>query len=93
MIQQKAPSSAQLTSARRGRAAAAERRAAAEGEEALLAADAALLREFAESDQVTVDGVVIPATCAAAHQPVNKVPLLLPPFLAQGAVRAAAPRP
>jgi hypothetical protein len=54
------------------RAAAAERQAAAEREEALLAADAALLREFAENDQVTVDGVVIPATCAAGHQPVNE---------------------
>lgn len=46
------------------RAAAAERVRIAESEEALLRGDAALLREFTDSDRVTVDGTVICATCA-----------------------------
>ena len=41
-----------------------ERAHAAEREEALLRADAALLREFAERDAVTVDGSTIAAMCA-----------------------------
>ena len=53
-----------LTQPGTARAAALERALAAEREEALLRSDAALLREFAESDAVTVDGTTIAATCA-----------------------------
>ncbi|KAK9842441.1 hypothetical protein WJX81_000354 [Elliptochloris bilobata] len=50
-------------------AAAAERARATEREEALLRDDAALLREFAESDQVTVDGTTISATIEPVTDP------------------------
>ena len=52
------------TAAGSARAAAVERARAAEREEALLRSDAALLREFTESDSVTVNGTIFAAMCA-----------------------------